>query len=803
MKDLFHSINPVTAIPPVSVSDNTALVSSVIDRRGYESLSFVILAGSLADADATFTVLLEESADGSSFTAVADADLLGTEVLASFNFADDNKTRKLGYTGARRYLRLTVTPTGNSSAALIGAVAILAHPHVAPTANPPIYFTEIGFPAVDRGSNQPNVFVDAKSSESALPYYSRGTRDDLIQRRALEAVLAHWKNMANNPASTVYSGRMIDPARMHVWCWDARSFPDFPARATVWTDAPNWRLGHWLNGRVGLVPLADLVADLCAYGGFTDIDVSGLFGLVTGFLIDRTMSLRDALEPLMLAYQFDAVESEGLIKFVHRSGAPALSLSENDLVLDDAREPKSAFTLKRAQETDLPLASRLTYIDATADYRQSAIESRRLVGASERTAVSSLPLVMEQGFAQGVSDMILMDAWERREHASFALPPSRLALDPTDVVMVRAGGRDWRLRLTEIADSRARAINAERTDPSIYEFVSGPDRAFSPAPVVSFGKPLAVFLDLPILSAGAADYAPYFAAYAAPWPGAVMLYRAAGSSGFSLDAVAATPSRIGTTDSAFYSGPLWRFDRVNSLEVTLIAGTLESRSETEILNGANTLALQNGDGEWEVLQFQSASLIAPKRYRLTNFLRGLGGTEGAMRNPVAAGARIVLLDDALAQPGFSFDQRRLAFTYRYGPAGEPFADPAYVQETRGFQALGLRPFAPAQLRGRRDAASGDWALSWIRRTRIGGDDWEQPEVPVGETSELYDLEIYDVAGTTLKRSFLGLSATSQTYASNQQVTDFGAAQWNFTARLYQRSDAFGRGPATQSLIWHY
>ena len=138
MKDLFHSIHPIPAIAPVSVADNTALVSSVIDRQGYESASFIILSGSLADADATFTALLEESDNGSSFAAVADSDLLGTELLAGFTFVDDNETRKLGYVGAKRYLRLTITPANNASAALIAALAVLGHPNLAPTANPPV-----------------------------------------------------------------------------------------------------------------------------------------------------------------------------------------------------------------------------------------------------------------------------------------------------------------------------------------------------------------------------------------------------------------------------------------------------------------------------------------------------------------------------------------------------------------------------------------------------------------------------------------------------------------------------------------
>lgn len=409
---------------------------------------------------------------------------------------------------------------------------------------------------------------------------------------------------------------------------------------------------------------------------------------------------------------------------------------------------------------------------------------------------------MDQGFAQGVCDVLLMDAWEKREQASFALPPSKLALDASDIVTLDAGGRDWRLRLTEIADASARKITAERTDPSLYDFVAGPEQPYQPPPVVSFGKPLGVFLDLPILSAGAAEHAPYFAAYAAPWPGAVMLYRAAGSSGFSLDAAAAMPSRIGVTDGDFYSGPLWRFDRSNALYVRLIAGTLESRSDVEILNGANTLALQNQDGGWELLQFTSATLIGLGAYKLSGLLRGVGGTESAMRDPVPAGARVVILDNALTQPGFSFDQRRLTFTYRYGPAGEEFSDPAFVQETRGFDAIGLRPFAPTRLRGRRNPATGDWMLSWIRRTRIGGDDWEQSDVPLGETAESYAVEIYDVPGATLKRSAT-VTAPNFAYSATQQSADFGAAQWNFFARVYQASNAFGSGPPAEALIWHY
>lgn len=139
MKDLMNNIDVKRAISPVSVADTTPQVSQIIDRQGADSLTFLIALGSIADADATFTVLVEHGDVSilSDAAAVADEDLLGTEVLAGFQFDDDNECRKIGYLGIKRYVRLTITPVANASAALLAAVAVLGHTSLAPTANPP------------------------------------------------------------------------------------------------------------------------------------------------------------------------------------------------------------------------------------------------------------------------------------------------------------------------------------------------------------------------------------------------------------------------------------------------------------------------------------------------------------------------------------------------------------------------------------------------------------------------------------------------------------------------------------------
>ena len=101
----------------------------------------------------------------------------------------------------------------------------------------PIWLTEIGCPAVDKGANQPSTFPDAKSADGGLPYFSNGRRDDLIQRRFLEAVLgafdpAFGATDESNPVSSVYGGRMIAPTRSICGPGTRGPIRSFPPRST-------------------------------------------------------------------------------------------------------------------------------------------------------------------------------------------------------------------------------------------------------------------------------------------------------------------------------------------------------------------------------------------------------------------------------------------------------------------------------------------------------------------------------------------------------------------------------------------
>lgn len=139
MRDIANRLHLQAAFAPkAAVTDNTAFVSSVADLKGYDGCMLSMITGTNADADVTYTVLIEDSDDNSTFAAVDDAYLNGTELLAGFQFDDDGEPRKIGYHGTKRYVRATVTPANNTGNAFLAGNWILGLPSRQPTPNPPV-----------------------------------------------------------------------------------------------------------------------------------------------------------------------------------------------------------------------------------------------------------------------------------------------------------------------------------------------------------------------------------------------------------------------------------------------------------------------------------------------------------------------------------------------------------------------------------------------------------------------------------------------------------------------------------------
>jgi hypothetical protein len=595
---------------------------------------------------------------------------------------------------------------------------------------------------------------------------------------------------------------MVHIPECAAWTWDARPYPFFPELTDVWTDGPNWRLGHWLTGRLGAVSLAALVSHLCLRAGMPEalVDVSGLWGAVEGYAITALEAPRSSSSTLARHFGFDAIETEGMIRFVMRGRASVVTLAHDDLV---ASREGEALELIRAQETELPQALKWQVARADEDYDAALVEARRITVDTTRIASESFPMAIPPEEAERRCRRALMEAWIGRESATFRLPPSRLAFDPADVIRLMHDGREMELRLVSVADSDARGIEAVRQDRAAYDLPPGDPRPASLTRSVVFGAPDVILLDLPQLSEDQPAHRPMVAANAVPWPGEMAVFRSPSTDGFALLTTFGIRARIGTLVSDFYPGPTSRFDLGNALVVDLTFGTLESVTDLTLFGGANALAVESAPGRWEVVQAGVAELIASGRYRLTRLLRGQRGTEAAMGNPTPAGARVVVLDSALAPLPIAEADLGLPWNWRIGPAARAVNDASYTALAFTPAGRGLVPFAPVHVAQpwRTARSPGDLTIRWTRRSRaLVADAWEQVEVPLAEDLESYDVQILD--GAVVKRT-LTSTTTSVLYTAAQQTADWGALLGpgqTLAVRIYQLSNRLGRGdPATVTL----
>ncbi len=652
----------------------------------------------------------------------------------------------------------------------------------------PFWFTEFGCPAIDKGSNQPNVFVDPKSVESNTPYFSSTRRDDFLQRKYIDALVSYWSETGpHNPVSTVYSQTMVTSARSFLWAWDARPFPAFPFLSDVWSDGKNYDLGHWLNGRLGAAPVSSLVAEILQDYGFNDFQTGSIHGLVDGYVIDRTMSARQALEPLSVAFSFDGVESAGLLKFKRRDENFSLSVTSDELV--ENKPDKPVFKLKRAQETDLPNRVQLLFLDGENSYQQSVAEARKLTGSSQRDIIQELPAVLSQSRASGHAQIALHEIWTGRETAEFMLPPNAAALEVGDVLSLELESLQNRLlRIETISDGDARSVSARMTSRDDYQPGSTIAKTGSIDVPVIFGQPLFEVMSLPMLSSNANPYSPWLAARASPWPGNLVIIENPGNGFVEVETIT-IPAIMGETQTELPSGPVSRFDYGTELTVLLASGELSSVSRLELLAWANSMAIGNELTGWEVIQFEIAELVDTNTYVLRNLLRGQVGSEPEMLPVRPAGSRCVLLDGAVRQIPATSDDLGRDRLMRIGPGHLDHADPAFADFTLSSTGVSLRPLSPVHLQAK--PVAGATEMSWIRRTRTDGDSWNLQEVPLGEESEQYSVEIMD--GLVMVRT-LAVNQTKAVYSDVQRQEDFGLPlPSTLTFRVAQVSVAYGPG----------
>ena len=634
----------------------------------------------------------------------------------------------------------------------------------------PIRLTEFGCAAVDRGGNAPNLFQDPKSAENALPPFSTGARDDRMQRRALEAVLGHFAEADNNPVSSVYGSPML--AAADAWCWDARPYPAFPAREDVWADAGGWRTGHWLNGRLA-GETRDLIAEVLRRGALADdsFEVGGFAGEVQGYVIDRPMRTRDALEPLLAGLGLIAAERDGRVALIGDE-PPVAALTFAAMAL-----PEEGASLKAERVLELrPGVARVRYVDGEAGYQTGSAVVR---SSGEGGGIDlDLPAVCSGALARAAAERAL-EAGGANRLTVLPGPVEVLALEPGDTVTVEGRSGGWRVMRLDMDETPS--VVLERVSAVVVGEDDG--RPSAGEALTASGAPYFRMIELPPVTGSEEDARPVAVVAADPWR-PMRVFAGPGAASLTARGDVAQPATVGVLVEALAAGPRHRWDDTNAMLVRVEGRAPESRSAEAVFAGGNALAVEGAEG-WELVQFRTATLVSGGVWRLSGLLRGQQGTE-AVGAP--GGAVAVFLDQTPARTDSPRAERRLPLIWRAGPAGGP-AGGAGVSEI-GFTTKGVheRPWSPAHLRAEA-RADGGIDLGWIARSRIDGDRWDGEAVATG--SMRFRLRVLD--GDDVVRVF-EVETAAATYAAADIAEDFpGGPDGNSRVAVAQWGDGYGWG----------
>lgn len=615
-----------------------------------------------------------------------------------------------------------------------------------------------------------------------------------------------WAEYIDPDKVTFYTGTMAQTADPLISAERTAAGDQAPAyigRAyIVFEDFPWSKFGRTPNFNFevvrGAMPtLEDVVDELLERVGVDsgERDVSAFSAItISGYMIPSRMELASALTLLLRAFNSDLIECDGEVRGVLKDVAASFSLDNKWLgCATNGDAPKDRFEITRIQELELPRSIDVRYISPANDHQQFVQRAVRLIADTQSEGTLDLPLVLTDDHARHVAETALYEEWERRTRIKTSYALNYLEVAPGDVGTLTIDGIVRTVRVIEQAlglPGHVEVVLAMHENAVYTQYVDGatpPDGASvsSPGDYTIWVQDINALRDED--AAGAVLYGG--ACRGGSWVGTAISTNSTPALNSSWIRNAPFPvvglrSAIGELATSLATADPGVWDRTNTVDVELVAGTLTSATEAEVLAGANLCIIGN-----EILQFATATLIATNTYRLSTLLRGRRGSEWAIATH-AIGAKFALADNLLAAT-FPVTSLGLAFNMRVTNGWDLISN-----EESGTAACRSRmPYAPCNVRGSRDV-SDNLTITWDRRSRtapLG----PLAEPPLDETSEMYEVDIMD--GVTVVRT---ISSTTPTcaYSAANQVTDFGSAQASLDVKVYQLSPGWVRGFAAEATI---
>lgn len=467
-----------------------------------------------------------------------------------------------------------------------------------------IWFTEYGFPSMNGCANEPNVFVDKGSIESKYPRYSNGEVSFLSQKIAIEGTLKKWQ-----------SSEMVE--KMFLWAWDARPFPYFPNLCDVWTDCHNWQTGHWIQEKLSQLNISDVLLDLLQKTGLKSnhFDTGGVKGLLSGYVINDQQPVRSIIKMLQSCYFFDVVEQGSKLKFVQKGRGVTTVMPIGETVFSNNSK------LVNISQLDLNNKVNVVYFNRNFGY---PIDVKYAELPKQGTAATvEIPLIMEEGEAQNIAEVLLYSSWQERNIYNFKLPIKYAWLAPSDVITILDGEKKHTVRIIKTKfESMSIQVSGVGYDSSIYKlsFPSTRSLMLKEYPPSHISKTIVEMIDLPHVKGNIASFT--LIGEERNWKGAT-LFISYNDKDYKPIASTNKQSTYGYVMESTDEG------LVIVLRFGKLLGIIDSNSA---LIGK------------EIVKFQSTKLIDKNKYKLSNLIRG---QEGTKEYEHTGGEKFTLLDDSI------------------------------------------------------------------------------------------------------------------------------------------------------------
>lgn len=538
-----------------------------------------------------------------------------------------------------------------------------------------IWFTEYGFPSVDCASNQPNVFYDGTSQDSAFPKFSKGLLDLKHQRNCIIATNKRWAE-----------SEMVE--KMFLWCWDARPYPEWPDLKQVWSDYKSWQKGHWVQGKCGFSSLTGVIESLCTMAKIPKHRylVNHLNDQIEGLIIDSKADIRKILGMLQTIYEFDIIEKDGRLVFSHPQKLETAISIDTDEVLQASnsfvKEVGSALSYSNIT---------INYFDRELGYKINTHQINFIEDAPNEMSLD-IPIVASRQNLQQIAERLLWYKSTGCYDYSLNLPPRYLNCNVGD--MIKVGEEYIKVSKTSIMQDYSVQISGISYKPfsrSLTDYEN--HQQISKICIPDNRVHLEIF-ELPnIEPLGYGSKLGFFNLYfAASFLGNEfrpinIFISTKEDEDYTLATTITKASCLGHLLSDISTANECLIDNKNKLKVGLLDGDLLAMPSSYLAQGANLLLV--GD---EIIQYRKSELKGNYEYEATELFRNLyASTSHALAQ--TEGTPVVLLEKDQARTELSTQYKGQTIFIKAVPDGCELKD--YQAHKYTCKGLSLLPPPPS------------------------------------------------------------------------------------------------------------